>query len=74
VYYKLNKFDEATAWYEKTIRLDPRRKEVYANLGDLYFQLGRVEEARPIYEKYLELAPNHSYAPTVRTRLSSAQP
>ena len=28
VYYKLDKFDEALAWYEKTMRLDPRRKEV----------------------------------------------
>jgi len=69
LYYKMDKFDEALRWYEKTIVIDHRRYQAYANLGDLYYQLNRTADAQRIYEKFLELAPKSPYAPTVRARL-----
>jgi tetratricopeptide (TPR) repeat protein len=71
MYYRLGKLDDAIAWYEKAINLDPRREVAYRNLGDLYYQLDRMSDARRIYEKFLEIAPSSAYAPTVRTRLGN---
>jgi tetratricopeptide (TPR) repeat protein len=67
--YKLGKNDEAAAWFEKTLALDPKRAIAHANLGDAHLAAGRPDAARMAYEKYLELAPTARYASEVRKKL-----
>ena len=66
-------YEPAVEWFEKTIKLDPRRAIAFANLGDAYLALGRRAEARRNYERYLELQPTARYAATVRDKLQQLQ-
>jgi tetratricopeptide (TPR) repeat protein len=67
--YKLGRNEEAAAWFEKTLALDPRRVIAQANLGDALLAAGKPDQARAAFAKYLEAAPNGSYAATVRRKL-----
>ena len=73
-FYKLEKYDLAVYWLEKTIELDPKRSVAYLNLGDAYVKLNRSAEARDAYKKYLELAPDSKAAPDVKKKLDALPP
>jgi tetratricopeptide (TPR) repeat protein len=68
---KLERYDEAVEWYQKTIALDPARAVAYLNLGDALAQLQRISEARKAYEQYLVLAPASKSAAYAHERLDA---
>ena len=69
-YFKMKRYADAVAWFERTLKLDPNRTIARANLGDAYLALGRVADARREFEAYLAMQPNGTAAATVRRRLS----
>ncbi len=72
--YKLQKYEDSLAWFQKTIRLAPTRVVAYINLGDAYVKLERRSEAKQAYDKYLELAPNSREAADVAAKLKALAP
>ena len=56
---------------EKTLALDPRRKEAHENLADTYLKMGRREDAKKEYETFLALNPSTSRADEVRRILKT---
>ena len=66
MYYKLDQFDDAISWYQKTIRVDRAQRGVC--------QATHPRCPADLREKYLELAPTAGYAPNVRIRLSTGRP
>jgi tetratricopeptide (TPR) repeat protein len=65
--------DDALSYLEKTIALDPHRKEAHENIGDLYLKMGRRDEAKKHYEKFLELFPTSPRAAEIHTVLQTLQ-
>jgi Tfp pilus assembly protein PilF len=53
----MGKCDEALPCLEKTLQIDPKRKEAHGNIAELYMKLGRKTEATQHYEEYLHLYP-----------------
>ena len=41
---RLERYDEALEWYEKTLALDPQRAVTHLNLGEAHEKLGNREE------------------------------
>ncbi len=56
--YRQNRFDEATAYYERAVALDPGNPVYRKNLADLYYtKLGRTDQAIEIYTTLLKTYP-----------------
>jgi tetratricopeptide (TPR) repeat protein len=56
--YRQNRFDEATAHYERAVALDPDNPVYRKNLADLYYtKLGRTDQAIEIYTTLLKTYP-----------------
>ena len=53
---------EATAEYQKSIRLDPAMEDAYRNLGFIEWNQHRLEPARDALQRAVELSPNDSFA------------
>src|SRR6266487_390103 len=51
-------YEEALAFYEEALRLDPNDTDSYIGKGDALYKLGRYEEALAFYEEALRLDPN----------------
>jgi tetratricopeptide (TPR) repeat protein len=51
--------DEATVYYKKSIRLDPKNAEAYFNLGNMYLSQGRLPEAVAEYKKAIDARPGY---------------
>jgi tetratricopeptide (TPR) repeat protein len=66
VYYAAGKYDESMTYLQKTLAVDPHRKEAHLNMGDLLMKMGRTGEAKPHYEEFLRLMPNYSHADEIR--------
>ncbi|MBM3811401.1 MAG: tetratricopeptide repeat protein [Acidimicrobiia bacterium] len=64
--YRAGQLDAALDWLLKTVKADPKRKEVHGNLGDTYAKLGRNAEARTHYQQYLALYPSSPQAAKIR--------
>src|SRR6266487_5269251 len=52
-------YEEALAFYEEALRLDPNDTDSYIGKGDALYKLGRYEEALAFYEEALRLDPNN---------------
>jgi tetratricopeptide (TPR) repeat protein len=57
-YYKVNRFEEALAVYERAIELDPNYIEAYNNKGITLRALNRPKEALTTFERAIHLNPN----------------
>jgi uncharacterized caspase-like protein len=57
LYYAAGRYNEALPCLEKTLQIDPKRKEAHGNIAELYVKLGRNAEAKQHYEEYLKLYP-----------------
>jgi tetratricopeptide (TPR) repeat protein len=68
LYYTAGYNDLAIAALKKSVELNSRQPEVYANLGQLYIQAGQFEQARNTLEAARDLAPSA----TVSERLGLA--
>jgi len=71
LYYVMGRNDDALTYLEKTLALDPKRKEAHGNIAELYLKLGRREEARKHYETYLALYPGSPKAEEFRKILET---
>ena len=63
LYYDNRRFQEATEWYQKVLKLDPKNINARTDLGTAYFNLGQVQEALDQYKQSLKLDPKHE--PTI---------
>ena len=59
---KRRAFDEATAYFEKAIRLDPLNATTYRIMGDGYALASELPQAITHYQKALKLAPDDAEA------------
>ncbi len=59
---KMNAFEEATAYFEKAIHLDPLNATTYRFMGDGCAHISRFSEAITYYRKALEIAPEDKAA------------
>ncbi|HLK63527.1 MAG TPA: polysaccharide deacetylase family protein [Bryobacteraceae bacterium] len=66
VYYAAGKYDQSMVYLQKTLAVDPHRKEAHLNIADLLMKLNRPSEAKPHYEEFLRLMPNSSRAEEVK--------
>lgn len=53
-----NRFDEATAYFEKERTRNPLEPSTYERLGDVYSRAGRYPEARQVLQQAVILEPN----------------
>ena len=60
VFVSQNKFQEALANYNKSIKINPHYVQAYNNLGVCMYKLGKITEAIQIYEKAMRIQPNHA--------------
>jgi tetratricopeptide (TPR) repeat protein len=67
----MGRLDAALLWLQKTLAVDPKRKEVHGNIADTYYKLGRLAEARGHYDQYLALYPGSRRADDVRRILAT---
>jgi tetratricopeptide (TPR) repeat protein len=40
LYHVMGRYDEALSYLQKTLAIDPRRKEAHQNIADTYLKLG----------------------------------
>lgn len=59
---KSNALDEATAYFEKAIHLDPQNATTYRLMADGYTHVSQFSKAIAYYQKALEIAPNDTEA------------
>ncbi len=71
LYYVVGNFDDATKYFEKTLAVDPKRKEAHGNIADAYIKMGRKQEAKEHYRQYLALYPNSPRAAEVKKILET---
>ena len=58
LYYIMGRDNDALTYLQKTLAIDPKRKEAHGNIAELYYKMGRKVEAKQHYEEYLALYPN----------------
>jgi peptidoglycan/xylan/chitin deacetylase (PgdA/CDA1 family)/TolA-binding protein len=71
VYYVMGRYDDALSYLQKTLVVDPKRKEAHGNIADVYRKMGRNGDARKEYEQYLALYPASPRAEEVRRVIST---
>ncbi len=54
-HFKLGRFEEAAAAYERALELDPRNHRVHLYLGDVYGKLGRADDSRRHFDRARKL-------------------
>lgn len=57
--YDQGNFQEAIAWYEKALALDPRNVDASTDLGTCYFNVGRPNDALRQFQHSLSVQPGH---------------
>ena len=57
--YDHGSYDQAVAWYQKAVQLDPRNISASTDLGTCYFNLGRYDEALQQFRHSLTIEPRH---------------
>jgi TolB-like protein len=53
-----SKAEEALAWANKALAIDPSSEGAYITLADIYWKLGRLASSRAAFQRALELNPN----------------
>lgn len=71
LYYVMGRYDDALTYLEKTLAIDPKRKEAHGNIAEVYYKLGRRAEAKEHYEQYLALYPASPKAAEFRKILAT---
>ncbi|MDH5599406.1 MAG: tetratricopeptide repeat protein, partial [Cyclobacteriaceae bacterium] len=61
-YYKLNRYEEAEKYYQKSIELDPNYEVPYYNLSLIYVKTGQIEKAIEMCKKALSINPEYEFA------------
>ncbi len=51
-------YDDAIAFYQKTLELDPKSSEAYNNMGFAYYDKGELDKSIEMQRKALEINPN----------------
>ena len=46
IYYQMGRYDDSLTYLQKTLAIDPKRKEAHLNIADLFLKLGRRAEAQ----------------------------
>lgn len=73
IFWNGQKFAEAKAQFEQTIRLDPNHADAHYFLAMANLNQGNMADAAAALEKYIELAPNGQYADQARGMLPQLQ-
>jgi peptidoglycan/xylan/chitin deacetylase (PgdA/CDA1 family)/uncharacterized caspase-like protein len=71
LYYAAGKYAEALPYLDKTLQIDPKRKEAHGNIAEAYMKLGRKAEAKQHFEEYLKLYPTSPKADEFRKILQA---
>jgi tetratricopeptide (TPR) repeat protein len=58
--FMLGRNDDAQAWFEKALKLNPRYRGASEWLGELHYRAGRLNEAIDVYEAAVKHAPGAS--------------
>ena len=68
------RYEEAIAWFEKTLQIDPQRSIAYINLGDAYLKVDKHAPAKQAFEQYLVLAPSGRSANYAQEKIANLTP
>ncbi len=71
IYYAMARYDDALTWLQKTLAVDPKRKEAHENVADTLMKLGRRNEAKEHYQQFLTLHPTSSRGEEIRRILQT---
>jgi DNA-binding SARP family transcriptional activator len=69
----VGRYDDAVTNLQKTLALDPKRKEAHENLADTYLKMGRRADAKSEYEQFLALNPSTVRADEVKKILKTLE-
>jgi len=58
LYSVMGRNGDALTYLQKTLAIDPKRKEAHGNIAEVYYKMGRKAEAKSEYEQYLMLYPS----------------
>jgi len=64
--------DEALAWFQKALLLDPKYAEVYLKMGEIYFQRQDLAGAEKCLAKAQEINPDLSKVAFIRAQVADA--
>jgi arylsulfatase A-like enzyme/predicted Zn-dependent protease len=64
--------DEALAWFQKALVLDPKYAEVYLKMGEIYSQLQNLSDAEKCLAKAQEINPDLSKVAFIRAQVADA--
>lgn len=64
--------DEALAWFQKALILDPKYAEVYLKMGEIYFQRQDLASAEKCLAKAQEINPDLSKVAFIRAQVADA--
>ena len=67
-YKQLGNLDSAIIYLEKEIELNPFKKGVYRNLGDIYVELRQFDKAREIYDNLINVDSKNAQNYVVRAQ------
>ena len=62
----MGRYDDALSYLQKTLAVDPKRKEAHENIADTLMKLGRRDEAKQHYQQFLALHPTSSRAEEIK--------
>jgi len=60
--FKNGNFNEAEKNYISAVKLDPKSKESYQGLAEVYYEQGQIEESKETYNFLLQLDPDNEQA------------
>lgn len=70
IYFRLGRYVEAGAQFERAVQLTPDRRAAWFNLGLCYERTGRPADARRCFETAVELDPDYERARSALARVS----
>jgi WD40 repeat protein/Flp pilus assembly protein TadD len=61
-YHHQGKLEEATAAFQKQIKIEPEHNDAWNSMGKVFYEQGKLDEAIAAFQKQVEIDPGHEEA------------